>query len=147
MSRRRVDPTTLVPRLVTLHEPKGNAYPPGRMLVASPTAIGSIVQRVPRGRVLRLGDLRAALATAYGADYTCPMTTGIFLRMLAEEAEVAGAGDHTPWWRVVRDDGKLLDKLPGGVAGQQQRLERDGIIVPRSKTARVPAVAERAWLP
>jgi alkylated DNA nucleotide flippase Atl1 len=52
-----------------------------------------------------------------------------------------------PWWRVVRDNGALLDKLPGGAAGQQQRLERDGIVVPTSKGKRVPAVAERAWVP
>ena len=147
MTRRPADTKAIVPHIVTLLEPKGNAYPPGRMLVASPDAIGDIVQHIPRGRVLRLGDLRAALATAHGADYTCAMTTGMFLRMLAEDAERSCAGDHLPWWRVVRNDGALLDKLPGGAAGQQQRLERDGIVVPPSKTKRVPAVAERAWMP
>ncbi|MFY7923932.1 MAG: hypothetical protein ACOVSI_16120 [Gemmatimonas sp.] len=135
------------PRIVVLTEPKGNAYPPGRMLIASPDTIAAIVQHIPRGRVLRLGDLRAALAAAYDANYTCPMTTGIFLRMLAEDVDRAGTGDDMPWWRVVRDNGALLDKLPGGAAGQQQRLERDGIVVPTSKGKRVPAVAERAWVP
>ncbi len=138
---------TIEPRIVVLTEPKGNAYPPGRMLIASPDTIAAIVQRIPRGQVLRLGDLRAALATAYDANYTCPMTTGIFLRMLAEDVDRAGTGDDMPWWRVVRDNGALLDKLPGGAAGQQQRLERDGIVVPTSKSKRVPAVAERAWVP
>jgi alkylated DNA nucleotide flippase Atl1 len=67
--------------------------------------------------------------------------------MLAEDVDRAGTGDDMPWWRVVRDNGALLDKLPGGAAGQQQRLERDGIVVPTSKGKRVPAVAERAWVP
>ncbi|WP_353267057.1 MGMT family protein [Gemmatimonas sp.] len=138
---------TIEPRIVVLTEPKGNAYPPGRMLIASPDTIAAIVQRIPRGQVLRLGDLRAALAAAHDANYTCPMTTGIFLRMLAEDVDRAGTGDDMPWWRVVRDNGALLDKLPGGAAGQQQRLERDGITVPTSKSKRVPAVAERAWVP
>jgi alkylated DNA nucleotide flippase Atl1 len=138
---------TIEPRIVVLTEPKGNAYPPGRMLIASPDTIAAIVQRIPRGQVLRLGDLRAALAAAHDANYTCPMTTGIFLRMLAEDVDRAGTGDDMPWWRVVRDNGALLDKLPGGAAGQQQRLERDGIVVPTSKSKRVPAVAERAWVP
>lgn len=138
---------TIEPRIVVLTEPKGNAYPPGRMLIASPDTIAAIVQRIPRGQVLRLGDLRAALAAAHDANYTCPMTTGIFLRMLAEDVDRAGTGDDMPWWRVVRDNGALLDKLPGGAAGQQQRLERDGIAVPTSKSKRVPAVAERAWVP
>lgn len=138
---------TIEPRIVVLTEPKGNAYPPGRMLIASPDTIAAIVQRIPRGQVLRLGELRAALAAAHDANYTCPMTTGIFLRMLAEDVDRAGTGDDMPWWRVVRDNGALLDKLPGGAAGQQQRLERDGIVVPISKSKRVPAVAERAWVP
>ena len=138
---------TIEPRIVVLTEPKGNAYPPGRMLIASPDTIAAIVQRIPRGQVLRLGDLRAALAAAHDANYTCPMTTGIFLRMLAEDVDRAGTGDDMPWWRVVRDNGALLDKLPGGAAGQQQRLERDGITVPTSNRKRVPAVAERAWVP
>lgn len=138
---------TIEPRIVVLTEPKGNAYPPGRMLIASPDTIAAIVQRIPRGQVLRLGDLRAALAAAHDANYTCPMTTGIFLRMLAEDVDRAGTGDDMPWWRVVRDNGALLDKLPGGAAGQRQRLERDGIVVPTSKSKRVPAVAELAWVP
>lgn len=138
---------TIEPRIVVLTEPKGNAYPPGRMLIASPDTIAAIVQRIPRGQVLRLGDLRAALAAAHDANYTCPMTTGIFLRMLAEDVDRAGTGDDMPWWRVVRDNGALLDKLPGGAAGQQQRLERDGIVVPTSKSKRVPAVDELAWVP
>lgn len=132
---------------MVLTEPKGNAYPPGRMLIASPDTIAAIVQQIPRGRVLRLGDLRATLAVTHGATYTCPMTTGIFLRMLAEDVDRAGTGDDMPWWRVVRDDGALLDRLPGGTAAQQRRLERDGVVVPTAKRLRVAAVADLSWRP
>jgi alkylated DNA nucleotide flippase Atl1 len=137
----------MVPRIVVLTEPKGNAYPAGRMLVASPDAIGAIVQRIPRGLVLRLGDLRAALATAHGAQYTCPMTTGVFLRMLAEDAEHAGAGDAMPWWRVVRDNGTLLDTFPGGASGQQRRLECEGVALLTARTRRVGDLPRHAWTP
>jgi hypothetical protein len=109
MTRRRVDAHSLRPKVVMLSEPKGRMYPAGRMLVGTPAAIGATVQNIPRDRVLRMGDLRAALANAFGADHTCPMTTGICLRMLAESVEAAGGGDLTPWWRVVRDDGHVLD--------------------------------------
>jgi alkylated DNA nucleotide flippase Atl1 len=145
MTRKRVDAHSLRPHIVILDEAKGRVYPAGRMLVGSPAAIGAIVQHIPRGRVLRMTDLRTALATAYGADYTCPMTTGIYLRMLAESVEAAGGGDVTPWWRVVRDDGRVLDKLPGGPNAQRSRLEGEGHTMLPSKAARLHDVEIAAW--
>jgi hypothetical protein len=47
----------------------------------------------------------------------------------------------------VRNDGAALDTLPCGAAAQQQRLERNGIMVPPSKPQRVPAAAELARMP
>jgi hypothetical protein len=145
MTTRRRDPAELQPIVKTLTSPKGSNYPAGRMLIASPTVIAAVLQHVPRGRVLTSSALRAALAQAYDADYTCPMTTGIFLRMAAESADVAGAGDAVPWWRVVRDDGGLNDKLPGGAAGQARRLAREGVAVSSARTPKVQDVAAIAW--
>ncbi|HMV69489.1 MAG TPA: hypothetical protein PKA64_21785, partial [Myxococcota bacterium] len=62
-------------------------WPAGRMLIASPLALQAVMATVPAGRVLRVGDLRAALARAWGADFTCPLTTGIFWRIVAEAAD------------------------------------------------------------
>ena len=142
---RRTSKTDVQPRLVTLTTPKGANYPPGVMLIASPAAITAMVEHIPRGRVLTSRALREALAAAYGADYTCPMTTGIFLRMAAESASAAGAGDAVPWWRVVRDDGALNEKLPGGVAGQARQLAREGVEIPKAKKPRVAEVSALAW--
>ena len=145
--RRQTTDRARAPRLVVLTEAKGNAYPAGRMLIASPETLAIIVQRIPRGRVLRLGALRASLAAAHGADYTCAMTTGIFLRMLADDVDRAGDTDDLPWWRVVRDDGALLDTLPGGAAAQQRRLVREGVVVTAAKRPRVHNLAAVAWAP
>jgi hypothetical protein len=111
---------------------KGNNYPPGRMLVSTPRELDAIIRRIPEGRVLPLGALRDALARDHRADYTCPITTGIFLRIVAEAAEeerAAGGGRLSPYWRVVRDDGTLIDKLPGGTAAQARLLESEGVHV------------------
>jgi alkylated DNA nucleotide flippase Atl1 len=111
---------------------KGNNYPPGRMLVSTPRELDAIIRRIPEGRVLPLGNLRAALARDHRADYTCPTTTGIFLRVVADAAEeerAAGGKRLAPYWRVVRDDGTLIDKLPGGTAAQARMLEREGVHV------------------
>jgi alkylated DNA nucleotide flippase Atl1 len=132
------------------------------MLIASPREVQALLMRVPEGRVVRFGTLRAQLATRFAADYTCPITTGIFLRIAADAAEeerLLGASALMPWWRVVRDDGALLTKLPGGAAAQARHLAREGheithvrgvprkvadvesaAVVPRVRRAKVPTI-------
>lgn len=138
------------PRVEVQTEGTGN-YPPGRMLISSPLEIDAVVRRIPPGRVLTMGALRDNLARNHKADYTCPLTTGIFLRIVAEATEEEKAGGQlrtAPYWRVVRDDGALLDKLPGGVEAQARRLDEEGVVVLRlGKTPRVTEVEHFAWEP
>jgi alkylated DNA nucleotide flippase Atl1 len=122
------------PRVETLHEAKGPGFPAGRMLIASPQAIADVVSTIPEGRVLTFPMLRAALARQYDADYACPVTTGIFLRVAAEAALEEGRADHLPVWRIVREDGACLDKFVGGPDRQAERLRAEGIEVERRRT-------------
>lgn len=130
---------------------KGANYPPGRMLIASPEAVQVVVKQVPKGRVMTMGSLRQALAMAYDADYACPLTTGIFLRIVAEAAEeerAAGMLSELAYWRVVRDDGQLLEKLPGGPAAQAKRLKAEGhSLVTHAKLPKLADVEAVAWQP
>lgn len=138
------------PEVQHLATAKGAQFPPGDMLIASPLAIAEIVERVPAGSVLTLPTLRAYLAAKFGAGYTCPLTTGIFLRIAAEAAEMEGEGGRgTPYWRVVREDGKLLDKLPGGPAAQAKHLAAEGVAcrAAGSKSWRVEQLARHLWTP
>ncbi len=137
------------PHVEVLQAAKGPGYPAGRMLVASPLEVQALVLLVPPGRVLRLADLRATLAAKFRADYTCAMTTGIFLRIVAEAAweERGRKGAAVPTWRVVRDDGELLDKLPGGPAAQAALLEGDGVAVLRLGKRMMVDVEHYAWVP
>ena len=122
------------PHVKTLTDAKGSNYPPGRMLIASPLAVQDEVATVPAGRVITAPQLRARLARRFGADYTCPITTGIFLRIVAEAAlEEARAGE-VPVWRVVSENGALLDKLPGGPERQAARLTAEGVAVVRRRS-------------
>ena len=116
------------PEVKRLDKALGSQFPAGAMLIASPLAVAEAVEQVPAGRVITMGGLRAQLAERYGAEYTCPLTTGIFLRIAAEAAvEEGDGGRQTPYWRVVRDDGRLLDKLPGGAAAQAKLLLAEGV--------------------
>lgn len=140
------------PVVKLLAEPKSSAFPAGRMLIPSPNAVAAVINTVPAGRLLTLSALRRSLALTYGADYTCPITTGIFLRIVADAAEeerMHGARSTTPWWRVVRDDGTLFIKLPGGVKRHAESLESEGIEVVRVRRipTRVVDVASHQWTP
>ncbi len=127
------------------------SLPAGRMLISTPLELDAVIRRIPEGRVLTLGALRANLARNHGADYTCPLTTGIFLKIVAEAADeerAAGRAGTAPYWRVVRDDGTLIDTLPGGFAHQIRRLDEDGVVVLHlGKTPRLTDVEHYAWSP
>ena len=84
------------------------------MLIPSAWELDKIVRKIPTGQTRKMSEIRAEMAKAHGADIACPMTSGIFLRMLAEYAEeqrTGGENDIMPYWRVTDDKGKILPKL------------------------------------
>jgi hypothetical protein len=92
------------------------------------------MRRVPKGRLLCQSQLREQLARHAGADHACPLTTGIFIRIAAEAAEEdlrAGKRRVTPYWRTIKDDGRLNEKLPGGTGRQARRLASEGFTISR----------------
>ncbi len=119
-------------KVEVLTEARGDGYPVGRMLVSSPIELDTIIRRIPKGRVVTMSTLRDSLAKNHKADYACPTTTAAFLRIVAEASEeerlTAGAR-LAPYWRVVRDDGTVLDTLPGGAVAQARLLTEDGVYV------------------
>jgi alkylated DNA nucleotide flippase Atl1 len=112
----------------------------GTMLIPNPLDVDALIRKVPRGRVVTQAQLREQLARAAGADVACPITTGIFVRVVAEAAAEqlsAGKSRVTPYWRVVREDGRLLEKLPGGPARQAERLAAEGHAIDKSANMRL----------
>jgi hypothetical protein len=85
------------------------------------------------------------LAGDFNADSTCPLTTGIFVRISAEAAEEyrhMGRKDITPYWRVVKNDGSLNDKFPGGATVQARRLKDEGHTIEPGAGKKPPKVRE-----
>ena len=55
----------------------------------------------------------------HNADYTCPVTTGIFLRIVAEAnyekwQQGKALEEITPFWRVIEPNSALAKKLTFG---------------------------------
>ena len=101
----------------------------GTLLIPKPLDVDAAMRRIPEGRVMTTGELRKELAHQFGADTTCPMCVGMFIRIAAEAAEEgspSSSSGKTPYWRVVADDGRLNPKLPGGIQAQAAALRREG---------------------
>lgn len=116
------------PRLVAV-PPKMSRFGTGIMLIPTPKLVDELIRRIPKGRLATVGELRRKLAADFKADVTCPLTTGIFVRIAAEAAEEDrehGRKRITPYWRIVKDDGTFNPKLPGGIAEQTRRLRAEG---------------------
>jgi hypothetical protein len=92
--------------------------PAGSMLfVGTPQIVDEYVRRIPRGETRTIQRLRRELARRNECDAMCPVSTAIFLRMVAEAAwEDLSAGEGldavTPFWRVVEPGSTLAKKLP-----------------------------------
>ncbi|MCE2926570.1 MAG: hypothetical protein LW823_02845 [Rickettsiales bacterium] len=90
------------------------------MLIPSPKEIDHFIRTIPKGSYVDPAAMRTALAAKHKADATCPVSTGIFLRIVAEAAlEEYAAGTSatqiTPFWRVVESGSALAKKLSADV--------------------------------
>src|SRR5664279_2726982 len=118
-----------LPKLVPISDAMAKRFGHGIMLVPTALELDAMIRKIPRGQLSTLAQIRSRLARWHNADLTCPLVTGIFLRIVAEAAEEdrsAGREEVTPYWRVVRDDGTLNAKFPGGMEAQAQRLREEG---------------------
>ncbi len=89
--------------------------PGSLMYISTPQEIDAYVRSIPYGNSVSVIKMRGDLAKKHGADFTCPLTTGIFLRIVAEAAfeRIDSAGDDvmTPFWRMIEPKSNLAGKL------------------------------------
>jgi hypothetical protein len=90
-----------------------------KMLIATPGIVDEYIRQIPAGHQSSLGQMRKDLAAEYGADVTCPVTSGIFLRIVAEAAwEEFQQGKPikqiTPFWRMIDEQSASAKKLSFG---------------------------------
>jgi hypothetical protein len=101
----------------------------GTMVIPAPVEVDEMMQKVPKGKLTTINEIRAALARKHKVDVGCPITTGIFAWIAAhaaEEAATDGARKITPYWRTLKTDGELNPKYPGGVPGLKRLLAAEG---------------------
>src|SRR5690242_3305964 len=126
--REKMDNPSL-PKVIDIPLKMQKRFGAGTLLLPAPGDVERAIRGIRKGSVTTVGAIRKSLAARYGTTAACPLLTGLFVRIVAEAAEeeaLAGKMRVTPYWRVVKDDGSLNPKFPGGIEGQATRLRAEG---------------------
>lgn len=109
-------------------------YGGSRMYFAPPADYDRIMKTVPEGKLITVGMMREYFAKLNGADFTDPITAGIFVS-IAAWASYQRNSDETPYWRTLKANGELNPKYPGGTEAQKAKLEAEGhTIIKKGRT-------------
>lgn len=100
-------------------------YGGSRMYFAPPIDYDKVMRLVPYGKLITVSGIREHFAKISGADFTEPITAGIFVS-IAAWASAQRKEDKTPYWRTLKAKGELNAKYPGGVEAQKEMLEKEG---------------------
>ena len=115
-----------MPKFQTITDTKSiEKYGGNKMYFAPPIDYDKVMKQVPCGKVITVGKIREYFAKLSGADFTEPITAGIFVS-IAAWASYQRSTDETPYWRTLKADGELNPKYPGGVEAQKEKLEAEG---------------------
>jgi alkylated DNA nucleotide flippase Atl1 len=133
------------PKIVELPEEGWQRMGGRTMLVSTPHDVDALIRKIPKGKIATSAQLRQKLASDFGAECTCPTSTGIFVRIAAEAAEeerAEGAKRITPYWRVIAKEGSLNEKFPGGVKAQAANLREEGFQIEPATGKKPPRVKD-----
>lgn len=102
------------------------------VVLVNPSEIVTVMQQVPKGKLITLVEICKTLAKKHHAKGCCSLTTGIFIMTAAnaaEETKQQGKSLKIPYWRTLKVDGYLNDKYPGGAVAQKKLLEAEGFTI------------------
>lgn len=89
-------------KIVDIPASMAKRFGSGTMLIAKPLDVDALIRKTKKGK--RVTSLRYELARDNNTDTTCPLTTGIVVRIAAETAEEDlqnGRKRVTPYWRQL----------------------------------------------
>lgn len=118
-----------MPKFQTITDEKSiKKYGGDRMYFAPPIEYDRVMRLVPLGKLLTIGTIRDYFARQSGADFTEPITAGIFVS-IAAWASYQRSDNETPYWRTLKANGELNPKYPGGIEAQKGKLEAEGHVI------------------
>ena len=102
------------------------------LLIPTPKLIDSYIRQIPKGKQVDIETIRKDLASEFHAEVTCPLTTGIFLRIVAEAAyddykKGKSIQQITPFWRVLDESSNAAKKLTFGTSFLKEQRKKEGL--------------------
>ena len=90
-----------------------------RLYIGTPQILADYIAKIPFGETVSIVKLRNQLARRNQCDAMCPVSTAIFLRIVAEYAieEMDGGkpvSEVIPFWRAIGPGDKVAKKLALG---------------------------------
>lgn len=124
-----------MPKIQIIDDEKAiKKYGGEKMYFAPPIDYDNIMKTIPFGKVITTGEIREYFAKHNNADFTDPITSGVFVS-IAAWASHQRENDKTPFWRTLKAHGELNKKYPGGIEEQKQLLEDEGhTIIKKGRT-------------
>jgi hypothetical protein len=107
------------PKTVILHTDFAGIKAGTVMYIGSPGVFANYIARIPSGQTRTIERMRNELARRNDAAATCPVTTAIYLKVVAEVAlddldKGKPLESVVPFWRVIDKADKVAQKLSCG---------------------------------
>ncbi len=99
----------------------------GKMVKPSSASVKALVNEIPKGKIITLDQLRERIAQDFKVQTACPAATTKMLQALSVE------DNGVCYWRVVKKQGELISKFPGGTEGHADLLRKEGLEIDYSK--------------
>ena len=115
----------------------------GKILIPNALDIERLINKTKKGELLTNNIIRETLAKEKKVRVTAAIPTGVYLKFIAEAAEEerpVKKGNITPYWRVLKPDGAINIKFPGGAERQIDLLESEGHSVELGRGKKPPKV-------
>lgn len=99
----------------------------GEMVKPSTDTVATTVEKIPKGQLVTLEQIRGKIASDFNVETTCPASTMKALHTLSKfEKPIC-------YWRVIKKKGELIAKFPNGTAGHAVMLENEGFEIDYSR--------------
>lgn len=110
-----------MPKIQIITDPKSiKKYGGDRMYFAPPLEYDRVMKSVPNGKIITIGRIREYFAKLGNADFTDPITAGIFVSIVAWASEQRQE-DKTPYWRTLKADGRAKPKISRRAASAKSK--------------------------
>jgi hypothetical protein len=102
------------------------------MYISTPQIIEDYIKQIAKGKSVDTVTMRNDLAVENNAVFTCPLTTGIFLRIVAEAAneqlqQGVALKNITPFWRMIEPNSPMAKKLSFGQDFLKEQRKKEKI--------------------